>query len=158
MPRDYRRSNSRSSGRRSRSRSVSRDRYRRDRNERRERSSDRDPSDSSRLHIADLTKEITQSEIERAFSKYGELKEVWLAKNPPCFAFVVFKDQNDAIVALKEMDQRTVGSCRIRVTVAKPRTRGSGRKFDPSMRCYQCGERGHFSRDCRNGAGGYRRR
>ena len=42
------------------------------------------------VHIADLTNSVTQYDIEKVFMKYGEIKEVWMAKNPPCFAFVVF--------------------------------------------------------------------
>lgn len=110
MPR-YR-SSSRSPRRRSRSRSY--DRYRngggggRDR----DRSYDRDgggqEDDMCRLHVADLTESVSQHELERVFSKYGDLKEVWTAKNPPCFAFIVYKNSNDAAVALREMDGRYI--------------------------------------------------
>ena len=34
---------------------------------------------------------------------------------------------------------------------------GGGRGFDPNMRCYQCGDRGHFSRDCEGTKYGYKR-
>ncbi len=74
------------------------------------RSRSRSPSQSEedlcRVHVADLTDSVSQYEIEKTFRKFGELKEVWLAKNPPCFAFVVFRNQIDAANAIKEMDGR----------------------------------------------------
>ena len=62
--------------------------------------------DQCRIHIADLTDSVTQYDIEKAFMKFGEIREVWMAKNPPCFAFVVFKGKQDAAQAVKEMDQK----------------------------------------------------
>jgi splicing factor, arginine/serine-rich 7 len=58
------------------------------------------------VHIADLTDAISQYDVEKNFRKFGDLKEVWMAKNPPCFAFVVFKNKEDAALAVKEMDGR----------------------------------------------------
>lgn len=154
--RDRRNRSSRDRGGRDRSRN--RDRYSRDRSDSFERLSE---EDQCRIHVADLTDAITQYDIEKNFRKFGELKEVWMAKNPPCFAFCVFKNKDDAALAVKEMDGRTIGSSRIRVTFARPRTKGRRRRWDPNMRCYQCGQRGHFSRDCDGGrgyGGGGRRR
>ncbi|KAG1686472.1 Serine/arginine-rich splicing factor 7 [Nymphon striatum] len=116
--------------------------------------------DDSRLHIADLGTGIdcSKREIERVFEKYGKLREVWLARNPPCFAFVVYDSKDDADEALRHLDGTMLCGGRIRVTIARPRTRGRGRNgWDPNMRCYQCGEKGHFSRDCVDTKYGYRR-
>ena len=112
MPRSNgRRSHSRSQTRsRTRSRSNSRGRNGRSGSRGRDRngrySDDRSYNDLCRVHIADLTDKVTKSEIEKAFGKYGEIDEVWMAKNPPCFAFCVYKNKDDANDAIREMDGR----------------------------------------------------
>jgi arginine/serine-rich splicing factor 7 len=90
-----------------------------------------------------------------------------MARSVPCFAFVVFKYREDAEDAQRKADTAEVCGRKIRVTIAKPRSRGqapsasrgdsSRRFFDPNMKCYQCGERGHFSRDCPDSKYGYKR-
>ena len=45
----------------------------------------------------------SKREIEHCFEKFGKLEEVWVARNPPCFAFVVFKYKEDASDAVREM-------------------------------------------------------
>ncbi|KAK5643505.1 hypothetical protein RI129_007350 [Pyrocoelia pectoralis] len=124
---------SKSSGSKSRSRSRS---Y----------SSDRD---GYRLHIADIGDHVRRSDLEKVFAPFGNLKELWLTHSSPIFGFAVFKTKESSIAALKGADGVNVGGSRIRVTHARPRTRGQGRRFfHPNMRCYQCGYAGHFYRDC----------
>ena len=84
---------------RSRSRSRERRRYSYSRS--------RSPSpsdDGVRVHVADLGVDPSKRELESAFEKFGKLLEVWVAKSPPCFAFVVYKYKEDADAAIKEMD------------------------------------------------------
>ncbi|CAB4066956.1 SFRS7 [Lepeophtheirus salmonis] len=153
-----------------RSRSSSRDRRRRDRSFSpvRRRSSDRRNSygrnrspideDGYRIHVADLDVSATKRDMEKVFGKFGPLKEIWMARSVPCFAFVVFRYREDAEDGVRSADGVEISGRRIRVTHARPRTKGRGRRgFNPNMRCYQCGDRGHFSRDCPDTKYGYKR-
>ncbi|GJQ65447.1 hypothetical protein Trydic_g7552 [Trypoxylus dichotomus] len=110
------------------------------------------------LDPADIGENVRKSDLEKLFSQYGTLKEVWMTNSSPCFGFAVYKDKKSANNALNEADGIEIGGSRIRVTFAKPRTRGSGRRFfNPNMRCYQCGYTGHFYRDCPDLNGGEKR-
>ena len=138
------RSRSRSRSYRRRSRSPRR--YSRSPGRRSSRSRTPSPDlDGNRLHVADLDSNASKRDLEECFMKFGPLIEIWMARSFPCFAFVVFKRKEDAYEACRAADGQDICGRRVRVTMAKPRTRGRGRRgFDPSMRCYQCGQRGHF--------------
>ena len=149
---------------RSRSRSRSRDRRRRysDRSRSRSRDRRRAPSpeeedDGYRLHVADISSNTTKRDLERVFGKYGPMKEIWMAHSTPCFAFAVYRYKEDAEEACRMTDGMELLSRRIRVTFALPRSRQRRRGFHSDMKCYQCGERGHFSRDCSDTKYGYKR-
>uniref|UniRef100_A0A0N5AZR2 RRM domain-containing protein n=1 Tax=Syphacia muris TaxID=451379 RepID=A0A0N5AZR2_9BILA len=110
------RSQSRSPRRRSRSRSSQRD----DR-------SDRVAEQLARLHICNFDESLRKSDLEDAFSKYGKIDNVWLASYPPLFAFVTFKNRDEASDALKEMDNAYIGRNKIKVAKAHPPRRPGDR-------------------------------
>ena len=88
---------------RSRSRSRSRGRAAR-RSHSRSRSRSSSLEDGFRVHIADLGIDCDKKELERQFEKYGPFFEIWMARSPPCFAFVVYRHKEDAEDAIKEMN------------------------------------------------------
>ncbi|XP_059469952.1 serine/arginine-rich splicing factor 7-like isoform X2 [Neocloeon triangulifer] len=119
-----------------------------------------------KVYVGDLGSNASKQELEEAFSYYGPLRNVWVARNPPGFAFVEFEECRDAEDSVRGLDGRTICGRRVRVEMSngmsKSRFRGGnsrrGRPFHPEDRCYECGERGHYARDCsrysRRGGGG----
>ena len=57
-----------------------------------------------KVWIGNLGSSASKHEIESAFSKYGPLRNVWVARNPPGFAFVEFEDPRDAEDAVRGLD------------------------------------------------------
>lgn len=130
----------------------------------------RHPSDT-KVYVGELGNNASKQELEDAFGYYGHLRSVWVARNPPGFAFVEFEDPRDAEDAVRALDGRTVCGRRARVELSNGRSgrsRGGGRggdgrrgggdrgrAFHPEDKCYECGDRGHYARDCtRSGRGG----
>lgn len=137
----------------------------------------RHPSDS-KVYVGELGNNASKQELEDAFGYYGHLRRVWVARNPPGFAFVEFEDPRDAEDAVRALDGRTVCGRRARVELSNGRSgrsrgggrggdsggrrgggdRAGGRAFHPEDKCYECGDRGHYARDCtrsgRRGGGG----
>ncbi|KAA0717215.1 Serine/arginine-rich splicing factor 7 [Triplophysa tibetana] len=111
------------------------------------------PSDC-KVYVGDLGNGAAKGELERAFSYYGPLRSVWVARNPPGFAFVEYEDARDAEDAVKGMDGKVLCGARVRVELSNGMSRKSRygrpnrRQFDPNDRCYQCGESGHYAYDC----------
>lgn len=73
----------------------------RSRSRSRSRSSERD---GFRLHIADIGEDCRKSDLEKVFSQYGQLREIWMTNSTPCFGFAVYKDRKAASAALKATD------------------------------------------------------
>ncbi|CAF0724100.1 unnamed protein product [Adineta ricciae] len=77
-----------------------------------------------RLHLSDLPVGVSKHEIEKIFRPYGELNEIWVASNPPCFAFINFTHRSDGERAMKELDGTTLAGARIGLSWARPRHYG----------------------------------
>ena len=60
----------------------------------------------NKVYIGNLPKNADEKELERAFERYGTIKSVWVARNPPGFGFVEFADPRDATDAIRGLDGR----------------------------------------------------
>lgn len=131
----------------------------------------RHPHDA-KVYVGELGNNASKQDIEEAFGYYGPLRNVWVARNPPGFAFVEFEDARDAEDAVRGLDGRTISGRRARVELSTgrggrggggggrggPPRGGKGGRFQSDDRCYECGGRGHFARDCaRSGRRGRKR-
>ena len=54
--------------------------------------------------------------LQDAFSKYGRVKNVWVARKPPGFAFVEMDDPRDADDAVRGLDGTRISGSRVKVS------------------------------------------
>uniref|UniRef100_A0AAG5D5G7 RRM domain-containing protein n=1 Tax=Anopheles atroparvus TaxID=41427 RepID=A0AAG5D5G7_ANOAO len=84
-----------------------------------------------KVYVGNLGSSASKHEIESAFGKYGPLRNVWVARNPPGFAFVEFEDKRDAEDAVRSLDGTRCCGTRIRVEMSSGRSRRDERTRRP---------------------------
>ena len=104
----------------------------------------------NRLFIGGLNDTTSRSDLEKEFDTFGRIEDIFVARNPPGFGFIVFEKSRDAEDAIKEMDGQTIFGSKIRVEHARERGagRGGGYRDMSNVKCYNCGGFGHMSREC----------
>jgi RNA recognition motif-containing protein len=72
---------------------------------------------------------VPEEELRDEFSKYGGVENVWIARNPPGFAFVWYRDERDAQGACAAMDGKSLAGKNLRVEMVRALSHA---KFHPS--------------------------
>ncbi|XP_018897924.1 RNA-binding protein 1 isoform X2 [Bemisia tabaci] len=79
-----------------------------------------------KVYIGNLGNNANKNELEDAFSKYGPIRNIWIARNPPGFAFIEFEDPRDAEDAVRGLDRTRCCGSRIIVEMSNGRSRFRG--------------------------------
>jgi arginine/serine-rich splicing factor 7 len=86
----------------------------------------------TRVYVGNLTDKIKKEHLEEEFTKYGKLNSVWVAFNPPGFAFIEFAKKEEAESACDSLNGQEILGSKLRVEISKGRARqnrGRGSKF-----------------------------
>ncbi|KAH8257676.1 hypothetical protein KR038_001567 [Drosophila bunnanda] len=96
----------------------------------------------TRVYVGNLTDKVKKDDLEGEFTKYGKLNSVWIAFNPPGFAFVEFEHRDDAEKACDILNGSELLGSQLRVEISKGRPR-QGRRGGGSV---ERGRRGDFGK------------
>lgn len=58
----------------------------------------------NRVFIGGISDRVQKEDIEKEFGRFGKLNSVWVAQNPPGFAFVEYENADQADLAVIEMN------------------------------------------------------
>jgi len=103
----------------------------------------------NRIFVGGIGENIQKEDLENLFSKYGRLTNVWVAQNPPGFAFVDFDDQQNASDAVTEVDGQELNGSTLKVAPYRGRRGGRGGRGGGGGGGFRGGFRGG------RGGGGY---
>jgi RNA recognition motif-containing protein len=106
------------------------------------------------LFIGNISKSVSSSELEKLFSEYGSVRINYKGS----YAFAEFDHEKDAEEALDSLKNKDMGGRKINIQWSK-----KSRKYDETKnrrrsissrgrndgRCYNCGKKGHYLRDCK---------
>lgn len=91
------------------------------------------PGDT-RVYVGNLNVTAKEHDLDDAFSKYGRLRDVWVARKPPGFAFLEFEDERDARDAVDEMNGKKLLGQYLRVEISARGRNGAPAPRGPPVR------------------------
>jgi RNA recognition motif-containing protein len=107
------------------------------------------------LFIGNISKTISSTDLEKAFNEHGTCKINYKGT----YAFAEFEQEKDAEVALDHLQSKSLGGRALNIEWSKKSTnydaskskrrRRSSSPRRRDGRCYNCGSRNHYLKDCR---------
>ncbi|XP_060107880.1 RNA-binding protein 4B isoform X1 [Heteronotia binoei] len=99
---------------------------------------------STKLHVGNISTACTNLELRAKFEEYGPVLECDIVKD---YAFVHMERAEDAVEAIRGLDNTEFQGKRMRVQLSTSRLRTAPGMGDKSG-CYRCGKEGHWSKEC----------
>ena len=83
---------------------------------------------SSKIYVAgaEVGRQIQKEDLEDKFRTFGTISSVWVARQPPGFAFIEFEDPRDAEDAMREMNNKEILGSTVRVEESRNNRQGGG--------------------------------
>ncbi|GFS24861.1 serine/arginine-rich splicing factor 1 [Elysia marginata] len=110
-----------------------------------------------KVYVGDLGHGCAKQELEEKFSKYGTLRNVWVARKPPGFAFVEFEDPPDAEDAVRGLNKTKINGRRVRVEMSSGQSRWGSRGQSRSGRDDRRDDRDYYRGGSSSGGSSRRR-
>lgn len=107
------------------------------------------------LFIGNISRSVTETDLQRAFKDFGHCRVNFKGT----YAFAEFDEDRDAQEAYDAMQDKSLGGRPLNIEWSKKSKRYDAskskrrrRSISPNRsdgRCYNCGSKGHFLRDCK---------
>jgi len=111
-----------------------------------------------KIFVGGLGEEGTRIELEDSFQKFGPIKNIWLAKAPPSFAYIEMADPRDAEDAVKSLHRTEICGMRATVKMAREKEDERAQARDRMLREEMAKKKARMEAETARRGGSYRTR